>query len=155
MTIQTSLNDIIKVTASDLEKFQSILVKSEYSLDEVLDYDDGRSYQLWSDGCGTCVTLDVSSAQSDNAEHIITEIIDCWLELRAIRNALEEEFKPLVLTLEQKTTAFDQLMGSIRDFEAELNENEAMYKLMIKGEIDACLVSYYNLDEETRQAILQ
>ena len=46
-------------------------------------------------------------------------------------------------------------MGSIRDFEAELNENEAMYKLMIKGEIDACLVAYYNLDEETRPAILQ
>lgn len=155
MTNQTSLNDIVKVTATDLEKFQSILVKSGYSLDEILDYDDGRSYQLWSDGHGTCVTLDVSPAQSENAERIITEIFDCWLELRAIRNALEEEVEPLVLTLEQKTTAFDQLMSSIRDFEAELNEDEAMYKLMIKGEVDACLVSYYNLDEETRQAVLQ
>ena len=155
MTIQTTFNDIIKISETELETCQSVLTKSGYSLDEILDYDDGRSYQQWSNDNSTRVILDVIPKEADNSERIITEIFDCWLELRAIRNALEDEAELPSTTLYQEISAFDQLMGNIREFEAELHEDEAIYKLMIKGEIDTSLVSYYNLDEETRQAVLQ
>jgi len=155
MTIQKTFNDIIKVSETELETFQYVLTKSGYSLDEILNYDDGRSYQHWSNDNSFHVILDVSPKEADNSERIITEIIDCWLELRAIRNALEDETELPSATLYQEISAFDLLMCNIREFEAELREDEAIYKLMINGEIDTSLVSYYNLDEETRQAVLQ
>ena len=36
-----------------------------------------------------------------------------------------------------------------------MQEDSAMYKLMIKGEIDTALLAYYTLDEKTKQAVLQ
>ena len=80
--------------------------------------------------------------------------IDCWFELRSIRSALETDYAEIPLTIEQEPSAQSQLMDSINDWEKEMQEDEAMYKIMIKGEIDTAVVSYYLLDEETRQAVL-
>lgn len=155
MTIQTSLQDIVKIPANELGKFQLILAKSGYSLDEVVDYDDGRSYENWSTGNGIKLILDICPPHPDQSDQIVSEIIDCWLELRAIRNALEAEVETNISVTEHKYSAFDQLIENIHNLEKEMQEDDAMYKLMIKGEVDTVLVSYYTLDEETRQAVLQ
>ena len=76
MTNQTSFKDIIKVSSSNLEAFQSILTKSSYSLDEIFEYDDGRVYQHWSNNFGNTVIIDVSHDPVENSDRIINEIID-------------------------------------------------------------------------------
>ena len=101
------------------------------------------------------IILDICPPHQDQSEQIVSEIIDCWLELRAIRNALEAEVETNISVTEHKYSAFDQLIENIHNLEKEMQEDDAMYRLMIKGEVDTVLVSYYTLDEETRQAVLQ
>ena len=155
MTIQTSFNDITKISVTELEACQSVLVNSGHSLEEIYDYDDGRTYQHWRNDDGNRVIIDVSKAHADNSEGIIAEIIDCWLELRAIRNALEIEEEPVTLKIEQNISAFDQLMANIHECETEMHEDDAFYQLLKRGEVDAAILSFYNLDDEIRQAVLQ
>ena len=155
MTMQNALQNIIKTTANELEKFQLILEKSGYSLDEILEFDDGQLYQKWSTIDGRQLTLDILSTQPNQSEQIISEIIDCWLELRAIRNTLEIETDSNIPQLEKATSAFQELIENIDSWEKEMQEDSAMYKLMIKGEIDTALLAYYTLDEKTKQAVLQ
>ena len=155
MTNQTSFKDIIKVSSSNLEAFHSILTKSSYSLDEIYEYDDGRVYQHWSNNAGNTVIIDVSHAPADNSDRIINEIIDCWLELRAIRNALEIEEDPVSLKRVENISAFDQLMANIYECETEMQSNDSFYQLLQRGEVDAAVLSFYNLDDEIRQAVLQ
>ena len=155
MTMQNELQNIIKTTANELEKFQLILEKSGYSLDEILEFDDGQLYQKWSTIDGRQLTLDILSTQPNQSEQIISEIIDCWLELRAIRNTLETETDSNIPQLEKETSAFQELIENIDSWEKEMQEDSAMYKLMIKGEIDTALLAYYTLDEKTKQAVLQ
>ena len=155
MTIQNALQNIIKTTANELEKFQLILEKSGYSLDEIIEFDDGQLYQKWSAVDGHQLTLDILPTQPNQSEQIISEIIDCWLELRAIRNTLEIETDSNIPQLEKETSAFQELIENIDSWEKEMQEDSAMYKLMIKGEIDTALLAYYTLDEKTKQAVLQ
>ena len=155
MTNKTSFKDIIKVSNSNLEDFQSILTKSSYSLDEIYEYDDGRVYQHWSNNAGNTVIIDVSHAPVDNSDCIINEIIDCWLELRAIRNALEIEEDPVNLKKVENISAFDQLMANIHECETEMHSDSAFYQLLQRGEVDAAVLSFYNLDDEIRRAVLQ
>ena len=155
MTMQNALQNIIKTTANELEKFQLILEKSGYSLDEILEFDDGQLYQKWSTIDGHQLTLDILPTQPNQSEQIISEIIDCWLELRAIRNTLETETDSNIPQLEKETSAFQKLIENIDSWEKEMQEDSAMYKLMIKGEIDTALLAYYTLDEKTKQAVLQ
>ena len=155
MTMQNALQNIIKTTANELEKFQLILEKSGYSLDEILEFDDGQLYQKWSAVDGHQLILDILPTQPNQSEQIISEIIDCWLELRAIRNILEIETDSNIPQLEKETSAFQELIENIDSWEKEMQEDSAMYKLMIKGEIDTALLAYYTLDEKTKQAVLQ
>ena len=155
MAMQNALQNIIKTTANELEKFQLILEKSGYSLDEILEFDDGQLYQKWSTIDGHQLTLDILPTQPNQSEQIISEIIDCWLELRAIRNTLETETDSNIPQLEKETSAFQELIENIDSWEKEMQEDSAMYKLMIKGEIDTALLAYYTLDEKTKQAVLQ
>ena len=155
MTIQNALQNIIKTTANELEKFQLILEKSGYSLDEIIEFDDGQLYQKWSAVDGHQLTLDILPTQPNQSEQIISEIIDCWLELRAIRNTLETETDSNIPQLEKEISAFQELIETIDSWEKEMQEDSAMYKLMIKGEVDTALLAYYTLDEKTKQAVLQ
>ena len=155
MTMQNALQNIIKTTANELEKFQLILEKSGYSLDEIIEFDDGQLYQKWSAVDGHQLTLDILPTQPNQSEQIISEIIDCWLELRAIRNILEIETDSNIPQLEKETLASQELIENIHSWEKEMQEDSAMYKLMIKGEIDTALLAYYTLDEKTKQAVLQ
>lgn len=155
MTNQTSFKNIIKVSSSDLEAFQSVLTKSGHSLDEICDYDDGRVYQCWSNTARNTVIIDVGNTPADNSDRIINEIIDCWLELRAIRTTLEIEEEYLSLKRVENITAFDQLMTNIYEYETEMQSNDAFYQLLQRGEVDAAVLSFYNLDDEIRQAVIQ
>ena len=89
MTFQISPKTLVKITSSQLDGIQATLMKTGYSLDEILEYDNGTVYECWSNwDSGTSITLDITSNDAPCMDHVVAEIIDCWLELRAIRNLL-------------------------------------------------------------------
>jgi hypothetical protein len=154
MTIQAIFNNTIKVSEQELENICSILLKSHHSLDQILEYDDGRRYQLWSKGDAKPIILDVTKTATDKSHLIITEITDCWLELRAVRNILESEVDNSLHSDIPKSPQ-EQLMSDIRQMETEIKSDNEFFQLMSKGLVDASILSYYNLDEEVRQNVLQ
>ena len=56
---------------------------------------------------------------------------------------------------EENISAFDQLMANIYECETEMQSNDSFYQLLQRGEVDAAVLSFYNLDDEIRQAVLQ
>ena len=124
-------------------------------LDECVDlFKEVRAHRSLVKNAGNRVIIDVSKTPADNSNRIITEIIDCWLELRSIRKALEIEEEFVTLKIEQNISAFDQLMANIHECETEMHEDDAFYQLLKRGEVDTAILSFYNLDDEIRQAVL-
>ena len=66
-----------------------------------------RAHRSLVKNAGNRVIIDAGKTPVDNSNWIIAEIIDCWLELRAIRNALEIEEESVTLKIEQNISAFN------------------------------------------------
>ena len=80
--------------------------------------------------------------------------MDCWHELRAIKNALVED--ELVMTnYRDPVSAHEQLMSKVRSWETELEEEKDSLSFLFNDNVDSALLGFYDLDEETRQALLQ
>ena len=65
---------------------------TNYELNEIWTPDDGNEVQIWSEkklnkSINVIVTED--NPIEDNTTKVVNELVDLWLELRAIRNALE------------------------------------------------------------------
>ena len=46
-------------------------------------------------------------------------------------------------------------MANIHECETEMHEDDAFYQLLKRGEVDTAILSFYNLDNEIQQAVLQ
>ena len=68
---------------------------------------------------------------------------------------LEIEEDPVNLKKVENISAFDQLMANIHECETEMHSDSAFYQLLQRGDVDAAVLSFYNLDDEIRQAVLQ
>ena len=46
-------------------------------------------------------------------------------------------------------------MANIYECETEMHEDDVFYQLLKRGEVDTAILSFYNLDNEIQQAVLQ
>ena len=148
------LSNIIKVSSSDLKPSNLFLQSPVIHSTKSASMTTAGFTNIGLIMLETLLSL-MSATPVDNSDRIINEIIDCWLELRAIRNALEIEEDPVSLKKVENISAFDQLMANIYECETEMHNNDAFYQLLQQGEVDAAVLSFYNLDDESRQAVLQ
>ena len=80
--------------------------------------------------------------------------MDCWHELRAIKNALVDD--ELVMTNRcGPVSAHEQLMSKVSFWEKELEEEKDSLSFLFNDNVDPALLGFYDLDEETRHALLQ
>ena len=156
MTFQISPETIVKAKSSQMESIQATLTKTGYSLDEILEYDNGTIYECWTnEDSGKSITLDITSDDTPGMDRVVTEIIDCWLELRAIRSLLTAEDEQPALPEINPPSAHERLMAQVEEWEAD-NAAEQEILTMIFGEnLDLALLSFLSLDENDREALLQ
>ena len=156
MTIQIRPETIVKIKNSQLENIQATLTKTGHSLDEILEYDNGTVYECWSNqDASISVTLDVTPDDSPGMDRVVTEIIDCWLELRAIRNLLTAEEDQPAFPEINPPSAHDRLMAQAREWEADSDAEQEVLKLIFGDNLDLPLLSFLSLDETDRDALLQ
>jgi hypothetical protein len=156
MTFQIRPETLVKIKSSQLESIQTTFIKTGYSLDEILEYDNGTIYECWSNQeSEKSITLDITSDDTPSMDRVVTEIIDCWLELRAIRNLLTAEDDQPMLPETNPPSAHERLMAQAREWEADSDAEKEVLELVFGKNLDLPLLSFLTLDENDREALLQ
>ena len=156
MAFQIRPETLVKIKGSQLESIQATLTKTGYSLDELLEYDNGTVYECWSNqDSGTSITLDITSDDTPGMDSVVSEIIDCWLELRAIRNLLTAEDEQPALPEINPPSAHERLMAQVEEWEADSEAEKEVLTLIFGENLDLHLLSFLSLDDNDRKALLQ
>jgi len=156
MTFQIRPETLVKIKSSQLESIQTTLMKTGYSLDEILEYDNGTVYECWSNqDSGKSITLDIMSDETPGMDQVVTEIIDCWLELRAIRSLLTTEDEQQALPEINPPSAHERLMAQVEEWEADSAAEQEILTMIFGENLDLALLSFLSLDENDREALLQ
>ena len=156
MTFQIRPETLVKIKSSQLESIQTTLTKTGFSLDEILEYDNGTVYECWSNrDSGTSITLDVASDDTPGMDRVVAEIIDCRLELRAIRNLLTAVDEQPALPKINPPSAHERLMAQAREWEADSDAEKEVIELVFGKNLDLLLLSFLSLEEDEREALLQ
>ena len=156
MTFQIRPETLVKIKSSQLETIQATLMKAGYSLDEILEYDSSAIYECWSNqDSGKSITLDITSDDTPGMDRVVTEIIDCWLELRAIRSLLTAEDEQPALPEINPPSAHERLMAQMEEWEADSAAEQEILTMIFGENLDLALLSFLSLDENDREALLQ
>ena len=156
MTFQIRPETLVKIKSSQLGCIQTTLMKTGYSLDEILEYDSGTIYECWSNqDSGKSITLDITSDDTPGMDRVVTEIIDCWLELRAIRSLLTAEDEQPALPKINPPSAHQRLMTQVEEWEADSAAEQEILTMIFGENLDLALLSFLSLDEDDREALLQ
>ena len=156
MTFQIRPETLVKIKSSQLESIQTTLMKTGYSLDEILEYDGGAVYERWSNSrTNEEVTLDITEDDTPNTSRLMDEVIDCWLELRAIRELLSETDEPAASPNLDPMSPHDRFMSNLNDWKGECETEKELLTLIFGENLDVALLSFFALDEDDRDALLQ
>ena len=154
MTHKNNFKNSIKVASTEIDQIHQLLVKLSFSLEEIRNYDDGRYFQTWSNpDTKQTVELDIETEKKADISDVVTELVDCWHELREIKNALIDDDLCL-LNSETPSSPHEQLMLKMRLWEQELEEEKDSLSIIFSDNVDPALLGFYDLDEETREALL-
>ena len=145
--------ETITVDLTELENIQSLLVKTNYDLFEIWTPDEENEIQVWSNKKLKKViniTITDDNPIEDNTSKVINELVDLWLELRAIRNAVEYTDEDYSYKKIREPSAFEKYNSKVEELEEEWNDNENYMSKIFKDNIDPSVLAYLHLDEDDK-----
>ena len=155
MTKSFKFEEITKISASNREATQKMLLQAGFELHEIWEHDSGDNYEVWSQPkTNKQIVLDLSRPEEHNISDVVSEIIDCWFELRAIRDLLSAN-EPELLTRSNNLTAHEIFLEKVEEQKSDLSDAIPTLQLIFGQEPDLELLSFFDLDERTKNAILQ
>ena len=152
MTIKT-LPEKISVDISELNKIQSVLVKTKYELNEIWTPDEKNEVQIWSNKkLKKVININITDDNpiESNTTKVVNELVDLWLELRAIRNAVELPEEDYSYKTIKEPSAFEKYHSKVEELEEEWNDNENYLSKIFKDNIDPSVLAYLHLDEDDK-----
>ena len=156
MTFTICPKNLLKIKASQLEAIRSTLALTGFSLQEIIEYDGGAVYERWSNSrTDEEVTLDITEDDTPNMSRLIDEVIDCWHELRAIRELLSETDEQAASPNLDPMSPHDRFMSNLNDWKGECETEKELLTLIFGENLDVALLSFFALDEDDRDALLQ
>ena len=145
--------ETITVDITEIEKIQSLLLKTNYELDEIWTPDGDNEVQVWSNKKlkkNIHVTITEDDPIEDNTTKVINELVDLWLELRAIRNAVEYNEDDYAYKNDIEPTAYEKFKTKFEEMEADWNNEENHWNKIFKDNIDPSVLAYLYLDEDDK-----
>ena len=145
--------ETITVDITEIEKIQSLLLKTNYELNEIWTPDEGNEVQVWINKelrKTIHVNITEDNPIEDNTTKVVNELIDLWVELRAIRNALEYNEEDYAYQHEVEPTAYEKFKSKFEEMEAEWNDEENQWNKIFKDNIDPSVLAYLDLDENDK-----
>ena len=145
--------ETITVDVTEIENIQSLLIKTNYELSEIWTPDEENEVQVWSNKKlkkVIKVTITEDNPIEDNTSKVVNELVDLWLELRAIRNAVEYNDDDYSYLSEKEPTAFEKYHSKVEEIEEEWNDNQNYMNKIFKDNIDPSVLAYLHLDEDDK-----
>ena len=145
--------EIITVDITEIAKIQSLLLKTNYELNEIWTPDEDNEVQVWSNKKlkkVLNVTITDDNPIEDNTTKVVNELVDLWLELRAIRNAVEYSDEDYSYNTIKEPSAFEKYHSKVEEIEEEWNDNENYMSKIFKDNIDPSVLAYLHLDEDDK-----
>lgn len=150
-----NFSNIIKVSQSNINSLQSLLLKSKFELLEIWTPDSGEEKQVWfNTQLNTKLTLIVKNEEEllTTNKQIVSEVTDLWFELRAIRDVLEQEYLLPELNLEDDNeSSFQKYQNKVDEYQCEWNENKQYMSKLFNKSIDPSILAFLNLEEADKQ----
>ena len=145
--------ETITVDITEIEKIQSLLLKSNFELDEIWTPDEDNEVQVWSNRKLKKVihiTITEDNPIEDNTTKVVNELIDLWVELRAIRNAVEDYEDDYAYKTVRELSAFEKYNSKVEEFEEEWKDDDNHLKKIFKENIDPSVLAFLDLDEDDK-----
>ena len=150
--IKNSL-ETFTVNKAELKNIESLLVKTNFELYEIWTLDNDNEVQVWSNKKlkkRIQVTITEDDPIEDNTTKVINELVDLWLELRAIRNAVEYSEEDYAYKNEIEPTAYEKFKSKFEEMESEWNNEENHWDKIFKDNIDPSVLAYLYLDDDDK-----
>ena len=147
------LHETISANITEIENIQSLLVKTNYELDQIWTPDEGNEVQVWSNKkLKKVINVNITDDNpiEDNTTKVVNELVDLWLELRAIRNAVELPEEDYSCKTIKEPSAFEKYHSKVEEIEEEWNDNESYMSKIFKENIDPSVLAYLHLDEDDK-----
>lgn len=152
MTNKISI-DTITVDIAEIEKIQSLLLKTNYELNEIWTPDEGNEVQVWINKelrKTIHVNITEDNPIEDNTTKVVNELIDLWVELRAIRNAVEDYEDDYAYKTVRELSAYEKYNSKVEEFEEEWKDDDNHLKKIFKDNIDPSVLAFLDLDENDK-----
>ena len=145
--------ETITVNKTELRNIESLLVKTNFELSEIWTPDEDNEVQLWSNKKlkkNIQVTISENEPIEDNTTKVINELVDLWLELRAIRNAVEYNEEDYAYQTLKEPTAAEKYKSKVKELEEEWEDSENYLNKIFKDNIDPSVLAYLYLDDDDK-----
>ena len=145
--------EAITVDITEIDNIQSLLLKTNYELNEIWTPDEDNEVQVWFNKKlkkVLNVTITDDNPIEDNTTKVVNELVDLWLELRAIRNAVEYSDEDYSYNTIKEPSAFEKYHSKVEEIEEEWNDNENYMSKIFKDNIDPSVLAYLHLDEDDK-----
>ncbi len=152
MTNKISI-ETITVDIAEIEKIQSLLLKTNYELNEIWTPDEGNEVQVWINKelrKTIHVNITEDNPIEDNTTKVVNELIDLWVELRAIRNAVEDYEDDYAYKTVRELSAYEKYNSKVEEFEEEWKDDDNHLKKIFKDNIDPSVLAFLDLDENDK-----
>ena len=153
--MKTKFSNIIKVSKSNINSLQSLLLKSKFELLEIWTPDNEEEKQVWfNTQLNTKLTLIVKNEEEllSTNKQIVSEVTDLWFELRAIRDVLEQEYLlPELNLVDENESSFQKYQNKVEEYQCEWNENKQYMSKLFNKSIDPSILAFLNLEEADKQ----
>ena len=150
--IKNSL-ETITVNKTELKNIESLLVKTNFELYEIWTPDKDNEVQVWSNKelkKNIKVTITEDDPIEDNTTKVINELVDLWLELRAIRNAVEYNEDDYAYQIVKEPTALEKYTSKVKELEEEWEDSENYLNKIFRDNIDPSVLAYLHLDDDDK-----
>ena len=152
MTNKNSI-DTITVDITEIEKIQSLLLKTNYELNEIWTPDEGNEVQVWTNKeLKKTIHINITDDNpiEDNTTKVVNELIDLWVELRAIRNAVEVYEDDYAYKTVRELSAYEKYNSKVEEFEEEWKDDDNHLKKIFKDNTDPSVLAFLDLDENDK-----
>ena len=141
----------LSLTKENRKNIHKLLNKLNFELYEIWTSDDNDEIEVWKNiNLNETVELKIISHEDNNTSKIISELIDLWVELRAIREIFEEEDNQIYTKTITKSS-IEIFNDNLKEMEDSWEDNN--FKSLFKENVDPTLLTYLVLDDEIKSAI--
>ena len=153
--MKSTIRNKIKISKCGIDFQRRFILQLGYELIELVSYDTGEVAETWVNSKGNKVIFEVVDNEKMHwSSQIIDEIIDCWAELRSIKNFLMSDNEVINLSSNKEQTPWERYELMERELMEESIWGSEIKNIIFRDDIDLSVLSFVLLDDEDKRMLL-